>query len=322
LRGFLLALLLAPAHGALVSVPRLTPSVSALPRLPLTAARLATLTPLGASLLSGTPTLAPLPLSVLPPAPGFAGPAAPNAPQSVDFDGSASHPEDAAGLSWLDIGNEEHAAAIVAAAELAHQTHVGRRVLEEAAKLLGERPLPVDVLDLKRNHGEYDYLEKRLRVHEKLLKPEARAQLAATLIHELRHVIQHSQGVPAEAIEMEIEAHLDDLAFMRELGVEPPPKTFARQSAEALKKGAEEFVSLLEMALGERPRLASMTWEKIEAELLLQLKSAKRGTSERKKKLVAAIERDLELIRSPEGRASYRAFSKRVEARLRREAGR
>ena len=38
---------------------------------------------------------------------------------------------------------------------------------------------------------------------------------------------------------------------------------------------------------------------------------ARRGRSERKKKLVLAIQRDLDLIRSEEGRASYRAFSRR-----------
>lgn len=321
----LLAALLAPAQAAVVSVPRLTPSVSALPRLPLTGARASALTPLGASLLTLTPTLAPsLPPSAIPSFPTAVAPAATYAPEAVDFDGAGERPSaepvsPSEVTTWLDIP-AGHAAAIEAAVDLANQTKVGRRVLYEAAKLLQDSRLPVDVLDLKRNHGEYDYLDKRLRLHEKLLHPAARAQLAATLIHELRHVTQHEKGIPAEAIEMEIEAHLDDLAFLRELGLEPPAKTFARQSADMLKKGPEEFVSLLEAALGERPRLASMTWEKIENELLAQLKLAKRGKSERKKKLVAAIERDLDIVRSREGRAAYRAFSKRVEARLKREA--
>jgi hypothetical protein len=328
--NLLLAALLAPAQARVVAVPRVTPSVSAMPRLPVLARTVPLSSPL-ASLL--TPTLSPsltptalpaLPRPSVPYAPDFVAPA-PAGPLSVDYDGSGERgdePVSASELStWLDIGDGACAQALDQAAELANQTKVGRRILWEAAKLLQDARLPVDVLDLGRNHGEYDYLEKRLRLHRKLLKPENRAQLAATLIHELRHVLQHAEGVPAEALEMEIEAHLDDLAFMRELGVEPPPKTYARQSAEALKKGAEEFVTLLEAALGERPRLASMTWEKIEAELLAQLKIAKRGKSERKKKLVAAIERDLELVRSAEGRAAYRAFSKRVEARLRREAG-
>jgi hypothetical protein len=330
----LLAALLALAQARVAALPRVTPSVSALPRLPVLARTVPLTSPLAAQL---TPTLSPsltplltpgappaLPPSAVPSAPDFVAPA-PAGPLAVDFDGSGERSDEPVSpselSSWLDIGDGASAASLDAAAEPANQTKVGRRILWEAAKLLRDARLPVDVLDLGRNHGEYDYLEKRLRLHRKLLKPENRAQLAATLIHELRHVLQHAEGVPAEALEMEIEAHLDDLAFMRELGVEPPPKTFARQSAEALKKGAEEFVTLLEAALGERPRLASMTWERIEADLLEQLKQAKRGRSERKKKLVAAIERDLELVRSREGRAAYRAFSQRVEARLRREAG-
>lgn len=329
--ALLLAALLAPAQAGPVVVPRLTPSVSSLPRLPIPLARTVALTPAGTPTLTATLspslTLSPAGLPSLPApapyAPDFVAPA-PAGPLSVDFDGSGSRADEPVSpsdlSSYLDVG-AEHAEALDQAAELAGQTKVGRRILWEAAKLLRDARLPVDVLDLGRNHGEYDYLDKRLRLHRKLMRPESRAQLAATLIHELRHVLQHAEGVPAEALEMEIEAHLDDLAFMRELGVAPPPKTFARQSAEALKKGAEDFVTLLEAALGERPRLAAMTWEKIEADLLEQLKQAKRGKSERKKKLVAAIERDLELIRSKEGRAAYRAFSQRVEARLRREAG-
>lgn len=329
--AFLLAALLAQAQAAPVAVPRLTPSVSSLPRLPIPLARAVPLTPAGTPTLTATltPSLTPSLFPTLPPpaapyAPDFVAPA-PAGPLSVDFDGSAPRSDEPVSPSelsvWLDIGDAAAAEALDQAAELANQTKVGRRILWEAAKLLRDTRLPVDVLDLGRNHGEYDYLDKRLRLHRKLMRPDSRAQLAATLIHELRHVLQHAQGIPAEALEMEIEAHLDDLAFMRELGVAPPPKTFARQSAEALKKGAEEFVTLLEAALGERPRLAAMTWEKIETELLEQLKQAKRGKSERKKKLVAAIERDLELIRSKEGRAAYRAFSQRVEARLKREAG-
>ncbi|MDX6770868.1 MAG: DUF6782 family putative metallopeptidase [Elusimicrobiota bacterium] len=320
--SFLLALLLAvPGEARVLAIPRVTPSISAMPRLPL-------VLPRGGQLAAAAPlALTPSVLPSLPFAPAPTFPVAPSAdrpaPLGGVFDGSAERSDEAvtgSDLSWLASGDPRVAAALEQAADLANQTKIGRRVLWEAAQLLQSMPLPVDALDLGKNHGEFDYLERRLRLHRKLLRPESRAQLAATLVHELRHVIQHSQGVPAEAIEMEIEAHLDDLALMRELGVEPPPKTFARQLHEALLEGPERFVEILGWALPERPRLAAMTWAKIEADLLEQLKHAKRGKSERKKKLVAAIERDLALVRSKEGRASYRAFSRRVEARLKREA--
>jgi hypothetical protein len=321
----LLALLLAvPGEARIIAVPRLTPSISAMPRLPLASLAGRNHVGSGAPSLTLTPSLLPsapyIPAHALPVAPAAPG----NEPLGVDFDGAGERSEEPVSplqpSSWLDVEDIRVAHILDEAAEIAGQTKVGRRVMQEAAKLLGGAPLPVDVLDLGRNHGEYDYLDRRLRLNRKLLRPEARAQLAATLVHELRHVIQHTQGVPAEAIEMEIEAHLDDLALMRELGVEPPPKTFARQLARALEVGPERFVEILGWALPERPRLATMSYEKIEEDLLLQLKHAKRGRSERKKKLVLAIERDLALIRSPEGRASYQAFARRVEARLRREA--
>lgn len=319
--SLLLAVLLAVPGGAQVrAVPRLAPapSVSALPRLPLLATPGAT--PLAAlQALNLAPSLLPAaPIAVAPaPVPDQ------HAPLGVLFDGDGAHeqPVSASDLStWLSIKDAKAADALDAAAELAGQTKIGRRILSEAAKLLQDSPLPVDVLDLGKNHGEYDYLDTRLRLHKKLLRPENRAMLAATLIHELRHVTQHALGIPAEALEMEIEAHLDDLAFMAELGVTPPEKTFARQSLEALKKGPEAFVELLHMALPGRPRLASSSYGDIETELEEQLAEASRGRGARKKKLVAAIERDLALIRSREGRAAYRAFSRRVEARLRRDA--
>lgn len=322
--GVLALLLASTVDARVVAIPRLTPSISAMPRLPLPQSSDGRLSVLGAASLSQAPSLLPsapyIPAHALPIAP-----AAPGAvPLGVDFDGAQERSDEPVSplqpSSWLDVEDIRVAHALDLAAEIAGQTKVGRRVMQEAAKLLGDAPLPVDVLDLGKNHGEYDYLDRRLRVNRKLLRPEARAQLAATLVHELRHVIQHTQGVPAEAIEMEIEAHLDDLAMMRELGVEPPPKTFARQLADALKEGPERFVEILGWALPERPRLATMTYESIEEALLIQLKHAKRGRSERKKKLALAIERDLELIRSTAGRASYQAFARRVEARLKREA--
>lgn len=317
--SFLLAALLAvPGATQVRAVPRLMPSVSALPRLPLLKTPGAT--PEAAlRALSLTPSLLPsAPLAVAPAVEPQA------APLGGFFDGDAERPEPPVSASdlasWLSISDAKAAEALDQAAELANQTKIGRRILWEAAKLLQGSPLPVDVLDLGKNHGEYDYLDTRLRLHQKLLRPENRAMLAATLVHELRHVTQHALGIPAESLEMEIEAHLDDLAFMAELGVTPPEKTFARQSWEALKKGPEAFVELLSMALPGRPRLASSTYAKIEEELEEQLDDARRGKSKRKKQLAAAIERDLDLIRSKEGRAAYRAFSRRVEARLRRDA--
>jgi hypothetical protein len=318
--NLLLAALLAIPGGAQVhSIPRLTPSVSALPRLPLLATP-GTTPHAALTALNLTPSLLPsAPIAVAPaPIPDQA------APLGALFDGEAGRdeqPVSASDLStWLSISDAKTAEALDAAAELANQTKIGRRILWEAAKLLQSSPLPVDVLDLGKNHGEYDYLDTRLRLHQKLLRPENRAILAATMIHELRHVTQHALGIPAESLEMEIEAHLDDLACMAELGVTPPEKTFARQSWEALKKGPEAFAELLAVALPGRPRLTSSTYARIEEELEEQLEDARRGKSARKKKLAAAIERDLDLIRSKEGRAAYRAFSRRVEARLRRDA--
>lgn len=267
------------------------------------------------------PTLTPSVLPVLPRAVSPAPDAEPQAaPLDAFFDGEAAHapaPVSGTGLSsWLALADSRAAPALAGAVELAKQTAVGRRILRDAARLLQGAPLPVDVLDLRRNHGEYDYIEGRLRLNRKLLRPQARAQLAATLIHELRHVLQHAEGVPSEALELELEAHLDDLAFLAELGLEPPPKTFALQAHEALRSGPEAYIALLEAAFPGRPRLAASSFAAIEESLKAELALARRGKSARAKKLVAAIRRDLALIRSKEGRAAYRALARRVAAKL------
>ena len=111
------------------------------------------------------------------------------------------------------------------------------------------------MLELGRNWGEYDYIDGRLRLDRKLFTPGREADLAGTLAHELTHVAQHAQGLLSNALELEIEAHLLDLAMMDELGLKTPPHTFARQAQEALAKSPKAFTDLLQMAVPGSPFL-------------------------------------------------------------------
>ena len=225
---------------------------------------------------------------------------------------------------WLETSDAKVAAALDRAVALARGTKAGRRALDEAERVLSEqgRALPIRVLALGRNYGEYDYVEKSMSLHKALFKPGRETDLAGTLIHELTHVAQHALGIPGNALEMEIEAHLQDLDMLRELGQEPPPNTFARQAFHALAESPAKFIALLQAAVPGTVFLGDTTLEDIEEQLEqdLETHSEKAARSKASAGLVPLIERDLDRIRSPEGRASYKAFSRRVLALLRRRA--
>jgi hypothetical protein len=225
---------------------------------------------------------------------------------------------------WLETDDATVAAAIDRAVALARATRAGRRALDAAERTLASegRTLPIHVLDLGRNHGEYDYLAGNMRLHSALFKKGREAELAGTIVHELTHVVQHGQGVPSNALEMEIEAHLQDLEMLAELGVKPPKGTFARQSLEFLAQGPEKFISLIQAAVPGTIFLGESSLEdvidQLEDDLAEQRKRAQR--SKTAAALIPVIERDLARLRDAGGAASYRAFSRRVLALLKRRA--
>jgi hypothetical protein len=225
---------------------------------------------------------------------------------------------------WLETDDAKIAAALDRAVAIARSTRAGRRALDAAEKTLFSegRTLPILVLDLGRNYGEYDYLAKNMRLHSALFKKGREAELAGTIVHELTHVVQHGQGVPSNALEMEIEAHLQDLDMLAELGVKPPKGTFARQALELLAKGPDKFIQLIQAAVPGSLFLGDSSLEdvldQLEDDLAEQHRRAKR--SKTAAALIPVIERDLARLRTPEGASSYRAFSKRVLALLKRRA--
>ncbi|UPT73243.1 MAG: hypothetical protein M0D55_15335 [Elusimicrobiota bacterium] len=223
---------------------------------------------------------------------------------------------------WLALADPRHQAALERALDVARATRAGRKALDEAERLLASRKmdLPVLVESLGRNFGEYDYVAGRMHLHERLFRPGRETDLAGTLVHELTHVVQHGQGVPSNALEMEIEAHLQDLDMLAELGLEPPENTFARQSWEALKKGPKPFIALIQAAVPGTVFLGEQDFDEIEEQLEEDLDDQARRKGKAAADLARAIERDIDLVRTPSGRASYKAFSKRVLALLKRRA--
>jgi len=228
--------------------------------------------------------------------------------------GAAGDAEAGSAAPFLSLKDRTLAAALDAAVTLARTTNAGSQALDAAEKALAAegRTLSVDVKDLGRNWGEYDYLSGRLRLHRRLFEKGREAELAGTLAHELRHVAQHAAGLPSNALELEIEAHLQDLALMDELGLQPPPHTFSSQLVDALKKGPQAFIELIQMAVPGSPFLGESSFSDIVDQLEQDLDAATDRKGPHAEKLAAVIQRDLDSLRSKKGRAAYRAFSQKV----------
>ncbi|MCR4296969.1 MAG: hypothetical protein NUW21_15670 [Elusimicrobia bacterium] len=244
---------------------------------------------------------------------------------AVPLAGVSVEPLEAGRLApWLETGDAKTAAALDRAVALARATRAGRRALDEAERVLAEqgRSLPVRVLALGRNYGEYDYVAKDMRLHKDLFLKGREADLAGTLVHELTHVAQHALGIPSNALEMELEAHLRDLDMLRELGLEPPPHTFARQAFDALAESPAKFIAMIQAAVPGTVFLGDSSFDDIDEQLEedLETHSERAHRSKVSAGLIGAIERDLDRLRTPEGRASYRAFSRRVLALVKRRS--
>jgi hypothetical protein len=235
-------------------------------------------------------------------------------------DAAASAVEAPSGAPFLALRDRRLAPAFERAIALARSTKSGARAFENAEAALAGRVLRVDVKDLGRNYGEWDYLDDRLRLDRKLFEPGREVDLAGTLAHELTHVAQHALGLPSNALELEIEAHLLDLALVDELGLKTRPNTFSRQLVDALKKGPDAFVALIQAAVPGSPSLGEQSIAEIEDQLEEELDELSEKGGARAQKLAAQLASDLKLLRSKKGRAAYEAFSKRVRAELKRRA--
>lgn len=231
-------------------------------------------------------------------------------------------PSPARAAPWLSTPDPRVAAALDRAVILARTTRAGRRALAAAESALSSqgRPLPVLTLDLGRNYGEYDYLARSMRLHSSLFKPGREADLAGTLVHELTHVAQHAAGMPSNALELEIEAHLQDLDMMSQLGLSPRKGTFARQALDLLAQGPAKFIELLQAAVPGSVFLGDSSLDDVLDQFEDDLSSQRARRSKLAAALVPVIERDLARLRTAEGASAYRAFSRRVLALLKRRA--
>lgn len=189
-------------------------------------------------------------------------------------------------------------------------------------------PIRVNVRDLKNNWGEYDYIRDVLEINSKFRSDPRLA--APTLAHELLHILQHAEQIPAEALEMELEAHIVTIRVLDELGITNDGGSFTPAARRRLAMGPAEYIAWMKRQFPGKPLLLGSDLEAVREELEEELNDAEAGLGARPSQRARAhldwVAADLELVSSAAGRRSYRAFADRVEkliaAEHRRLAGR
>jgi hypothetical protein len=207
---------------------------------------------------AAAPALPALRAAAAPDEPG--DPKSPNAPKSPEsqsaeaaarFDGAAASPAPVAapaapalgsGLRVADDADEPWLADLVGTLK---RSKTGRRVLRDIDALSAKRGHPTLVV-VKRiaNNGEFRY-DSDIVVMDSAHRRRDPAQTAPIFAHELQHVLQRADGLPADALELEIESYTVENRVWSELGVEPEPKTFARMARARLLRDTDEFISWL-----------------------------------------------------------------------------
>lgn len=216
--------------------------------------------------------------------------------------------KDSAEAPFVVVRRAVDAALLDAAMAQARKSATGRRVLKQAEAALGGRPVPLQVRDLGGNLGEYDYMAGVLRLDRALLASDLK-QAAATLIHEIVHVLQHQEGVPAEALELELEAHIVSMAVSRELGI--ALNSFEAAAAKALAKGPRAYADWMAGQLPGKVRLLDSDLRRAREQLADEVDDLENAARVSAKRLSWA-RRDLSLLKSRKGRDAYQAFADRV----------
>jgi hypothetical protein len=199
--------------------------------------------------------------------------------------------------SGLRVARVEHEAWLSSVVSLLAQTRTGRRILRDIDRLAADRGVPV-LVDVKPigNNGEFRYDSDLLVMDSGHLKLDP-FQSAPILAHELQHVVQRAQGLPADALELEIESYAVESRVWSELGVEPKAGTFARDARARIRKNVPEFVKWLGEQYKSNIPLYGSTVDAYIARLEQKLAVAKRAEARTLRKR-AAVERVLESMRA------------------------
>ena len=232
----------------------------------------------------------------------------------------------AAGPSYLANPRDTDFLRLGAITAAAHTSPTGRKVLKAVMALTEKegKPIQVRFQSLKGNLGEYDYMNRVLYLNRSYADGDPRLG-AATLIHELTHILQHAQGVPSEALEMELEAHVITLLVLDELGIKPEDESsFSAAAVRELRKSPKAFEEWMAGQLPGKLRLSKGLEEAVEdleyeAEELED--SLSRAAASRQAKIaerLTAVQADIRKLKSRAGQAAYAKLAARAKALMAR----
>jgi hypothetical protein len=147
---------------------------------------------------------------------------------------------------YLAVADPEDRRWIQAALSAAARSRTARRVLAQVAAMSKAqgRPVMVEFANLRTNNGEYiyDWGMLRMALSYKKLAPETAAPV---FVHELLHAVQRFHRLPADAVEMEIEAHVVTIQVARELGLRFSKGDFSHEAEKLLKMSPRDFTEFV-----------------------------------------------------------------------------
>lgn len=299
------------------------------------------------------PAQTPMPAAP-PPVPPPSAPSQPSAPAH------ATPAKSALPSGFLNVAGRENRRWLETVVAEARKSRTGRSILGKVEQLSRDRgrPIIVEIVRLRSNHGEYVYDWDILRIAREYRKKDP-VQAVPTLVHELAHILQKAQGLPVDAFEMELEAHVVSLKVGRDLGLRFEKDSFYADSERKFRDGLDKYVLWLKKEYKQNISLLGSTLEEYESTLRKRLKNTDRKIQralrefEEKKVVIAQmrsagqperfirtyaldhvsdlrqrlrddraqlkwLERDLSILRTPEGRKRYRAYARRIMAMVRR----
>lgn len=208
-------------------------------------------------------------------------------------------------------------------------------ILERAARLRQDSPIPVSFKPLKSDHGYFDYETGGVAMADRYRRGDPR-RAAPTLVHEILHVAQDDARTPGQALERELEAHALTLRILDELGVvdESPFTVKARKLLAYSPVDFRDWMRLNHhLSIEHRPRMraelaaeAEYDLEQAEDRYARRRANLERAPSSRRLRALvaesegelAAIHRQLDAL-SPAGWRRYKRWAGKVDALLREE---
>jgi hypothetical protein len=143
---------------------------------------------------------------------------------------------------YLASPEPEHAAWIASVVQEARRSKTGRAVLGRVARLAQTQDHPI-MITVSRigNSGEYAF-DHEIVTMDAAHMDRPPEEAAPVFLHELQHVLQLAQGLPADAFEMELEAYLTQFQVTEELGLKAPKGSFHASAWRRFKNDPDRFI--------------------------------------------------------------------------------